>query len=157
MKTDADHSQTLGGAQGILQMRRSKDCGRQRVQGHHQKTYRIANLVSKWLTETEPATREPAWHWPRHSAYSCLLVGLLTVGTGAFSDSSTGFWNPTPHIGSPCPILIQGGGVLSRTAMWYAMFCWYSWETCPFLNRNGGGLVWRWEQSRVGGGRDWEV
>lgn len=29
------------------------------------------------------------------------LMVLLIAGTGAVSDSFTGFWNPTPHSGSP--------------------------------------------------------
>lgn len=24
----------------------------------------------------------------------------------------------------------------------YVTFCWYSWETCPFLNGNEGGVDW---------------
>lgn len=27
----------------------------------------------------------------------------------------------------------------------------YPWELCPFLNTNGGGVDWGWEQSGVAG------
>lgn len=56
------------------------------------------------------------------------------MGTGL---SFAVFWEPTPHIGLPCPALKQGK-VLSVTTTWHALFCWYLCKACPFLNRNGG-------------------
>lgn len=37
------------------------------------------------------------------------------MGTGAESDSFTGFWEPIPHTRSPYPALIRGGRVLNIT------------------------------------------
>lgn len=34
------------------------------------------------------------------------------------------------------------GRYLSLIATWYDMFSWYSWKTCPLLNRSGGEVYW---------------
>jgi len=50
-----------------------------------------------------------------------LLVRLLTVGTGAVSDSFANFWNPFPPDGLPSLALKQDE-VPSPIATWYATF-----------------------------------
>ena len=51
-----------------------------------------------------------------------LLMGLLTVGVGAVPNALADFWDPIPHIGLPCSVLIQGEE-LGLTTTWYAMLC----------------------------------
>lgn len=36
-----------------------------------------------------------------------LLVGLLRLGAGAVPDALPGSWEPIPHPGLPCAVLIQ--------------------------------------------------
>lgn len=71
------------------------------------------------------------------------------MGTGASSDSFTGYWDTTPHTGSSCLALIHGV-VLSLTTTWYAMLCWYSGETWPFLNKTDREYIAGWEHRVVG-------
>lgn len=49
------------------------------------------------------------------------LLGLITMGTGAISNSFTAFWNSTPHIVLLYPDLIRGA-VLILISTWYANF-----------------------------------
>lgn len=58
---------------------------------------------------------------------------------------------PTSHTGSPCPVSYTGQ-MLSLTATWYSLFCWYSWGTCSFLNRNGGRVDWGGTRGMGSGG-----
>lgn len=82
-------------------------------------------------------------------------MGLLTAGTGAVSDSFTGFWNSTPHTGLPCPALIYGE-VLRLTATGYACHVLLLLiGDLPFPRWEWRGGAGRWE---VGTGeRDWEA
>lgn len=97
---------TLGGVQGILQVRERKDCRSQRVKDTTRKLTESTNLDSQGLTETELITREPTWIQFRHSVctYATVvqlgpLARLLTTVTKPVSDTSTGFWDPTPILG----------------------------------------------------------
>lgn len=64
---------------------------------------------------------------------------LLIVEAKAVSDAFTGIWDSSSHSGLPFPALTQGK-VLNLTITSYAMFCQCLWETCHFLNKNGGGV-----------------
>lgn len=93
------------------------------------------------LTESKPTISEPAWDWPRSSAYVTvaylgLFVGHLAKGTGAVPCDLTVFWKHIPHAILPCPVWTQGE-VLGLMEDWYAMPCWYSWEACSFLSGRG--------------------
>lgn len=60
MKT---HSQTLGRAKRILR-KKEKDGRSREVEETIRKPAKSNNLGKKWLTETEPQTREHVWNGP---------------------------------------------------------------------------------------------
>lgn len=48
-------------------------------------------------------------------------VAWSNVGAAAFSDSSSGFWDPSPDRGSPCPASVHGE-VLNLTVTYTSCF-----------------------------------
>ena len=67
-----------------------------------------AHRVSRGLKQQQGACMGLAQSLCIYIVYLCLLMGLLTVATGTVSDSFTGFCDPTPYTGLPCPTLING-------------------------------------------------
>lgn len=100
------------------------------------------SITQAGLIETEEATMEPAKVWARPSVHMLWLFGLgfcwiLNNKSGDVSDSCTCSRDiPFSSTGLPCPALI--GLCLVFIASRNAMFGWYHWEACAFLEGNIG-------------------
>lgn len=100
-------------------------------------------------------TCKATWDWPRQSVHSRQLCSLLLCGTPN-SGIRCCLWLLVPYSSYWVDLSsVNTWRVLSLTAAWYVMYCWYSWETCPFPNRKGG-IYWGCGNSGRGRKRDWQ-
>lgn len=107
--------------------------------------------------------REPAWDWTKPTVsgwqvYNLVFYGAPSNGTRICLWRMSSLWNVFPIV----EYLVQTGcrrEEFGSTSTWYAMLCWFSWDTSPHLNGDGGEMNGGIEGRQVeglGGEEGWE-